>query len=111
VPGRQNLSAELARGDQQIVELDRHVAFDARHRRFTVNVALGKTVDDRFLEAAFVVEHVVRDADALGNAPRIVNVLASAAGALAMDRSAVVVKLQCHPNHVVALRLEQGGRH
>ena len=42
---------------------------------------------------------------------RVVDVLARATGALAMDRGAVVVKLQCHPNHVVALRLEQGGRH
>ena len=111
MPGRQNLGAQLMRGDQQVVEFDRHVAFHARDRRLAMNVALRKAVDDRLLEAAFVVEHVVRDADALGNASRVVDVLPCATRAFAMDRGAVVVKLQCHPDHVITLRLEQGGRH
>ena len=111
MPGRQHLGAQLSRGDQQVVELDRHIAFDARHRRLAVNVTFRKAIDDRFLEAAFIVEHVVRDADALGNAARVVDVLPCATCALAMDRGAMVVKLQRHPNHVIALRLEQGGRH
>ena len=34
-----------------------------------------------------------------------------AAGALAMGRRAVVVKLQRDPDHVVALGLQQGSRH
>ena len=76
-----------------------------------MNVTLGEAIDDRFLEAALIVEHVVGDADALGNAARIVNVLARTACAFAVDRGAMVVKLQRHPDHVIALGLEQGGRH
>ena len=68
VAGRQHLGAELARGAEQIVELDRLVALDAGHRRLARDVALGEAVDHRLLEAALVVEHVVRNADALGDA-------------------------------------------
>ena len=109
--GRQHLGAEFARGDQQIVELDRHVAVDARHRRLAVDIALGEAVDHRFLEAALVVEHVMRNADALGHAAGVVDVLAGAAGALAVGRGAVVVELQRHADDVIALGLEQRGRH
>src|SRR6202007_929179 len=86
--GRQHLGAELARGREQIAELDRLVALDARHRRLAGRVALGEAVDHRFLEAALIVEHVVRNADVGGDAARIVDVAAGAAGALAMRRLA-----------------------
>ena len=109
--GRQHVGAQLARGDQQVVEFDRHVAFDARHRRLAVDVALGEAVDHRFLEAAFVVEHVMRNADALGDAARIIDVLPGAAGALAVGGGAVVVELQRDADHVIALGLEQRGGH
>ena len=92
--GRQHLGAELARGVEQIVELDRHVAVDAGHRRLAGDVALGEAVDHRFLEAALVVEHVMRNADALGDRAGVVDVLAGAAGALAVGRGAMVVELQ-----------------
>ena len=111
MPGRQHFGAQFSRGRQQIAELDGHITFDARHRRLAVNVTFRKAIDDRFLKATFIVEHVVRDANALGNAARIVDVLPSATRTLAMDRSAMVVKLQRHTNHVIALRLEQGGSH
>ena len=68
VAGGQHRGAELARGAEQIGELDRPVAVDARHRRFAGDIALRKAVDHRLLEAALVVEHVVRNADALGTA-------------------------------------------
>ena len=71
-----------------------------------MNVALGEAVDHRLLESALIVEHVVRDTDTLGNAAGVVNVLARATGALAVDRSAVVVQLQRHADNVVAFRLE-----
>src|SRR6185503_7403481 len=105
--GCQNLGIQFARGDQQIMKLDRHIAIDARHRRFAMDIALGKTVDHRFLEATLVVEHIMRDADALGDAARVVDVLARAAGALAMGGRAMVVELQRHADYVVALGFEQ----
>ena len=39
VPGRQHLRAEVARGGEQVGELDRPVALDARHRRLARRVA------------------------------------------------------------------------
>ena len=109
--GRQNFGAQLACGDQEIVEFDRHVAFDAGHRRLAVDIAFGEAVDHRFLEAALVVEHVMRNADALGDAARVVDVLSGAAGALAVRRRAVVVELQRHADDVIALGLEQRSGH
>jgi len=66
---------------------------------------------NRFLETAFVIEHVVRDADARGYAPCVVNVLPCTARTFTVDRGAVVVELQCYSNHVIALPLKQSGRH
>ncbi len=74
-------------------------------------IALGEAVDDRVAEAVFVVENVVRDADALGDGARIVDVLPRAAGALAMGRRAMVVELQRHADDVIALALEERRRH
>ena len=109
--GGQNFGAQFARGDQEIVELDRHIAVDARHRRLAVDIALGEAVDHRFLEAAFVVEHVMGNVDALGHAARVIDVLAGATGAFAVGRRAMVVELQRHADHVIALGLKQRGRH
>ena len=108
--GRQHLGAELARGLEQIAELDRLVALDARHRRLAGHVALGEAVDHRLLEAALVVEHVMRNADPLGDRARVMDVLAGAAGALAVGGGAVVVKLQRDADDVVALGLKQRRR-
>ena len=73
-------------------------------------IAVGEAVDHRLAEAVLVVEHVMRNADALGDAARIVDVLAGAAGALAVGRRAVVVKLQRDADDVVALGLQQRRR-
>ena len=110
MPGRQHLRAELARGAEQVGELDRPVALDARHRRLARRIALGEAVDHGFLEARLVVEHVMRDADARGDGARVMDVAPGAAGALAVRGRAMVVELQRHADDVVALGLEQRGR-
>ena len=109
--GRQHLRAQFARGAEQVLELDRHVAVDAGHRRLARDVALGEAVDHRLLEAAFVVEHVVRNADPVGHRAGVVDVLAGAAGALAVRRRPVVVKLERDADDVIALGLQKRGRH
>jgi hypothetical protein len=111
VSRRKHLRAKLACGTEQVGELDRTVALNARHRRLACRIAFGKAVDHCLLEPRFVVEHVVRDADPLGDRTRVVNVASGAAGALAMRRGAVVVELQGNADHVVALSLEQRRRH
>ena len=104
-------SAEFARGRQQIAKLDRAVALDAGHRRFAQCIAVGEIVDHQFAKAALVIQHVVRDADPLGDIARIVDVLPGAAGALAMGGRAMIVKLQRDADDVVAFGLQQRSRH
>ena len=109
--GGEHLRAQFARGAEQVLELDRHVAVDAGHRRLSRHVALGEAVDHRLLEAAFVVEDVVRNADPVGHRAGVVDVLAGAARALAMRRRPVVVKLERDADDVIALGLQKRGRH
>ena len=109
--GRQNLRAKLAGGAEQVLELDRHVAVDAGHRRLAQDVALGEAVDHRLLESAFVVEDVMRNADPVGDVAGVVDVLPGAAGALAVRRRPMVVKLQRHADDVIALLLQKRGGH
>ena len=111
VAGRQHFGAKLLGGAEQIVKLDRHIALDTGHRRLAVDVALREAVDHRFLEAALVVEHVMRNTDALGDAAGVVDVLAGAAGALAVRRGAVVVELKRDADDVITLGLQQRSRH
>ena len=109
--GRERRGAEFARGRQQIAKLDRAVALDAGHRRLAERVAVGEIVDHRFAEAALVVEHVMRNADPLGDVAGVVDVLPGAAGALAMGGRAMIVKLQRDADDVIALGLQQRSRH
>ena len=107
--GCEAVGVEVARGGQQVAELDRAVALDAGDRRLAGEVALGEPVDHRIAESVLVVEDVVRDAEAFGDTPGVVDVLAGAAGALAVRRRAVIVKLQGDADDVVALALQQPG--
>ena len=97
----QNAGAKLARSSEKVAELDRLVAFQTRHRRLAGDVAVGEAIDHRFLEAALVVEHVMRNADTFGNGAGIVNIAAGATGPLSMGRRAMVVELQRDPDDVV----------
>src|SRR5258707_6948931 len=105
--GRQHLRAELARSRQEIAKLDRLVALDAGHGRLACHIAFDATVDDRFPEAALVIQHVMGNADPLRDRARVIDVLPGAAGALAVSRGTVVVELQRHADDIVALGLER----
>ena len=109
VAGRQHVGAELLGGVEQVAELDLLVAGDARDRRFAGGVAFGEAVDDGRGEAALVIEHVVRNAECVGNPARVVDVLAGAAAALAAGGGAVVVELQRYSDNVVPGLAHQRG--
>src|SRR5262249_38419280 len=49
VTGGQHRRAELARSRQQIVEFDRLVALDTRHRRLSGDIAFSEAIDDHLL--------------------------------------------------------------
>ena len=85
------------------------VASDAGDRRLASCVGLGKGVDDLVAEAALVIQHVVRHADAFRHVARVLDVLAGAARPFAMGAGAVIVELQRHACDIVALVPEQGG--
>src|SRR5258706_5891825 len=98
VSGRQRRRAELARRDHQIGELHALVATDAGYGRLAARIALRKVDDDSLPEARFIVEHVVRDAEAFGDAARIVDILPGAAGTLFLRRSGRI-ELQGDADH------------
>ena len=74
-------------------------------------IAIREILDDGFAKTAFVVQHVVRNAEAFGDVAGVVNVLPGAAGALAMGGRAMIVELQGDADDVIALGLQQRGRH
>ena len=83
MPGDQRRRTELPGPRQEIGELDRLVAADARHRRVARSIAVDEIVDHRLAEAAFEIEHIMRNAELGRDPPRIMDVLSGAAGALA----------------------------
>ena len=109
--GGERRGAEFAGRRQKVGKLDGLVAGHAGDRRLAGHVALGKGIDDGLAKALLVIQHVMRDAQRLGDAPGIGNVPAGAAGAAAVGGGAVVVELQRHADDVVAFALQQAGDH
>src|SRR5204862_324362 len=70
------------------------IAADARDRRFASGVAVDKIVNHGNPEATLVIEHIMRDAEALGDPGSIIDVAAGAAGAFAPRGRAMIVELQ-----------------
>ena len=60
-------------------------------------------------EAAFIVEHVMGDAEPVGDGLGIVDVLPRAAGARALGRFAMIVELERHPDHLRSSARSEGG--
>jgi hypothetical protein len=100
MPGGQAIGAEIAGHRQQIGKLWPHVAADAGNRGATGEIFIGETLHHAGPERSFMVEHVVGDAQPVGNGPRVADILPGAAGALALHRGAMVVQLQGDPDHL-----------
>ena len=91
--GREAIGAEFLRSAQEIRELYGLVAPDARDRRRAREIGIGEILHDLLAEAAFVIQHIVRDTDLVGHVAGVVNILARAAGALLLDGGAMIIKL------------------
>src|SRR5690606_31342658 len=100
------ICAELPRRLQEIVELNRLITGNTRDRRFAGHVALRERIDHGLTEARFIIQHVMSDAEGLGDPPCIVDVLAGAAGAGAVGGSAMIVKLERNANDLVPFSRE-----
>ncbi len=111
VAGGHRLRAQVAGDIQQVAELHGLIAADAGDRRLAAQIGVGELLDHLFLEAAFIVEDVVRDADGVSRGAGVVDILARAAGALLLDRGAMVVELQGHADHIIAGAGQESGGH
>ena len=109
--GGERIGPELAGEAEQVAELHGAIALDAGDRRLAGEIALGEALDHRVAEAALIVEHVMRNADRLGDAAGVVDILAGAAGAGAVHGFAMVVELQGDADDVIALALQQRRHH
>ena len=80
--GSDALGADLARDHQQLIELQVIVAEAARDGRAPGKIFFNERADHVALETLFVIDHVIRDADLLGDAAGVVNVVERAAASL-----------------------------
>ena len=80
-----------------------------RHRRFAVDVACAKRSITASRSGSR--SRARTECRCAGHAARVVNVLTGATGTLAMGGLAMVVELQRHAHHVIALGLEQRRGH
>jgi hypothetical protein len=108
--GGEAIGAELAGKGDQVNELHALVAARAGHRRAAVGIFIDEAVDHALAEAAFVIEHVMGDSQALGDAARIINVLPGAAGAAAAHRFTMIVKLESDPDDLRSSLGRERGR-
>ena len=109
VAGRQAVGVQVARGLQQVGELDDLVAADTGQRRLAAQVAVGEIVDHALPEARFVVQHIVRKPRPLGDPAGIADVLPCAAGARPAHSRAVIVELQRDADNVIAFGMQHRG--
>ena len=107
--GRQAVGVEVARGLQQVGELDGLVAAHAGQRRLPTQVAVGEIVDHALAEARFVVEHIVRKTGPFGDPAGIADILAGTAGAGPADGGAMVVELQRDTDDLITLGVQHRG--
>jgi hypothetical protein len=100
--GGEAVGAEIAGEAHQIGELHPLVAGYAGDGRPPLHIFVGEAIDHARTEAAFVIEDVMGDAELRGHRLGVVNVLAGAAGARALDRLAMIVELEGDPDHLGA---------
>src|SRR3546814_9908683 len=97
--GGQRGGAEIAGGVEQVAELHPLIAAHARDGRRPGEVGVDEIVHYVGAEAVLVIEHVMRDADPVGDPARIVDVLAGATRPGPSRGRPVVVELQRHADH------------
>src|SRR6185503_4419603 len=87
------IGAEFTRKGDKVDELHPLVAERTGYRGSAFGIFIDEPLDHALAEAAFVVEHVVREAEPVGDCARIVNVLTRAAGSGTLHGFSVVVEL------------------
>ena len=103
--------AQIPRQREQVREFHAHIAAYARDRRAPRQIFVGEALHDRVTEAALIVEHIMRDAELVGDRARIANILPSAAAARPAHGRAMIVELQRHADRLGARARGQCSHH
>jgi hypothetical protein len=111
MPGGECGGPEIPRRAQQIAKLDPLIATNARDRRFATAIRFSEILDDLSAEPTLVIQHVMGNTKAGGDAPRVADVLAGAARALPPDGGAVIVELQGDADDLKAALDQEGSGH
>ena len=101
MPGRDLRGAQPIGEGEELAHLDRAVARDARARRRPAQVGVDERVDHFFREELAAIERIVRDAEVVGDAARVVLVFGRAAPAAHRAVVGVVPEVQGDADHVV----------
>ena len=107
--GGERVRPQIAGDVQQIAELHALIAAHAGDRRLAAQVGVGEILDHRLAEARLVVEHVVADAEAVGDPAGVVDVLAGATGAGPRPRRVLRVELERDAHDLITGLRQQGG--
>jgi hypothetical protein len=109
VSRRDNLGVERGGAFDERRELEARVAVDARNGCAARRVFADEVVDDGASKLFFEVDDVVREADGVGHASRILQIPEAAARAPRIGGVALVVQLHRKADDIVPLLGEQHG--
>ena len=115
VAGGQRIGANLLGDDQQLIELQMIVAQAARNGSASGEILLHEGTHHFALKTVFVIDHVIRNADGLGDAARVINIVERAAASLdrlghavVAGQAALVPELHGQADDVVSLGAQHG---
>ncbi len=106
--------AHRIRQFQEPIELDEGVAKSAGDRRAAGKILVDERLDHTLFELPLQIDDVIGNADVLGHAAGVVDIVeraAAAGGGFGSDfgQSPLIPELHGHPGDVGSLALEQGG--
>ncbi len=107
--GSEGDGVEFPCGAQQVAELHGLVTAHTGDRCLAPCIGIGKILNHRIAEGAFVIQHIMGNADPVGDIAGVMDVLPSATGPFFLDRRAMIIQLQRDPHHVIAQFFQQGG--
>ena len=114
VAGRDALGADLACGEEELVELEVVIAERTGDRRAAREIVGDEGADDLVLEAVLGVDEVVGDVEVLGDAASVIDIINRTAAALdgfghagAASEAALVPELEGEADDGVSLCVEQ----
>ena len=107
--GGEAIGAQIARDLEQVGELHAHIALHARYGGAAGHIFVGEVGDHGVAKGAFIIEHIMSDADAVRDRARVAYILARAAAAGAAHRRAMIIELERDADHFRArLRRQRG---